>query len=172
MLSVFVVLTAMSVWYVTSLPTLYASSSVIAFEPEAGRSDGRDLISLLVQTYPRLVASPSAVEGAAQASGVSASEVRSGLNAEIPPLTLTMNITTELSDPAAAQVANQFLVDEVVAAGNKDPYLKATAIANADFSDSPAGLSKTILLGVAIVLSGLLAFLAAVIAARLRISPS
>ena len=62
--------------YIGSMPVTYASNSVVAFQPEPKRPDGRDLISLLVQTYPEFVASQKSVDTAARAAGVTADELR------------------------------------------------------------------------------------------------
>lgn len=153
---------------IRSLPVVYASNSVVAFQPEPKRPDGRDLISLLVQTYPEFVASQQSVDTAAQAAGVSPEEVRSGLSVEIPPLTLNMTIQTELGSPEQAQIANQTLVDQVLARAETDPYLVAEAISNADFDSSPAGLSSILLHAVAAVLAAGLALVAGILSSRLR----
>ncbi len=168
MLVVLVVLFGGMFVYIGSIPVTYASNSVVAFQPEPKRPDGRDLISLLVQTYPEFVASQQSVDTAAQAAGVRADEVRAGLNVEIPPLTLNMTIQTELSDPEQAQIANQSLVDQVLARAETDPYLVAEAISNADLNSAPAGVSKTLLYVVAFLLSAGLALVAAILVARLR----
>ncbi|HNE88343.1 MAG TPA: hypothetical protein PKH30_02540 [Actinomycetota bacterium] len=167
-LATFVLVGGALVWYVASIPVRYASTSVVAFQPEPDRADGRDLVSLLVQTYPEFVASQTVVDAAANAAGVSPGELRGGLDAEIPPLTLTMQITTELPDALQAQVANQALVDQVVAQGKKDPYLAATAVSNADLPESPAGVSKKLLYLLSLVLAAGVALVVGIFAARLR----
>ncbi len=168
MLVTFLVVGGALFWYVSSMPVRYSSNSVVAFQPQPGRADGRDLISLLIQTYPEFVASGSSVELAAAAAGVSPTDLRSGLNAEIPPLTLNMTISTELADPVAAQVANQSLVDQVVAKAKVDPYLVATAVSDADLSDAPSGISSKLLYAVSFVLAAGFALVAGIVAARLR----
>jgi len=168
MLVAFLVIGGALFWYVSSMPVRYASNSVVAFQPQPGRADGRDLISLLIQTYPEFVVSGSSVDVAAAAAGVTASDLRSGLNVEIPPLTLNMTIQTELADPAAAQVANQSLVDQVVAKAKVDPYLVATAVSDADLSDAPAGVSSKLLYAVSFVLAAGFALVVGIVVARLR----
>jgi hypothetical protein len=98
MLATFVLIFGALAWYVASMPVRYASTSVVAFQPEPDRADGRDLVSLLVQTYPEFAASQTVVDAAASKAGVSPGELREGLNAGIPPLTLIMQITTQLPD--------------------------------------------------------------------------
>lgn len=168
MLVTFVLVFGGLVWYVASMPVQYASTSVVAFQPEPDRADGQDLVSLLVQTYPQFVASQTVVDSAANAAGVSPAELRSGLDAEIPPLTLTMEITTQLPDAQQAQAANQALVDQVVAQGKQDPYLAATAVSNADLPESPSGVSKKLLYLVSLVLAAGLAVLVGILMARWR----
>ncbi len=168
MLAVFLVIGAGLIWYVRSMPVLYTSNSVVAFQPQPGRSDGRDLISLLIETYPEFVVSGQTVEEAAQAAGVSVTDLRAGLNAEIPPLTLNMLITTELSDPRQAQVANQALVDQVIAQGKKDPYLVATPISDASLDESPSGVSKKLLWVVSLVMAFGAALVVGILSARWR----
>lgn len=168
MLVVFLVIGGGLFWYVSSMPVRYASNSVLAFQPQPGRDDGRDLISLLIQSYPEFVVSGQAVDLAASAAGVTASDLRDGLNAEIPPLTLNMTISTELADPEAARVANQSLVDQVVAKAKVDPYLVATAISDADLSDAPSGVSSKILYAVSLIMAAGFALVAGILAARVR----
>lgn len=168
MLGVFLLLFGSMFVYIGSMPVTYASNSVVAFQPEPKRPDGRDLISLLVQTYPEFVASQKSVDTAARTAGVTADELRGGLNVEIPPLTLNMTIRTELSDPEQAQIANQSLVDQVLLRAETDPYLVAEAISDADLSSAPAGTPKTLLYAVAFLLSVGLALVAAVLSARVR----
>jgi hypothetical protein len=79
-----------------------------------------------------------------------------------------MTIRTELADARAAQIANQSLVDQVIVQGEKDPFLVATAISNADYSDTPAGVSRSLLLVVSLVLAAGTALIAGVIAVRVR----
>ena len=168
MLVVFVLVFGGLAYYIASTPVRYASNSVVAFQPQPGRADGRDLISLLIQTYPELVSSGKSVDLAAAAAGVSPSELRAGLDAQIPPLTLTMTIRTELGDARAAQVANQSLVDQVIVQGDKDPYLVATAISNANFDDAPAGVSRKLLYLVSLILAAGTALIAGLVAIRVR----
>lgn len=168
MLIAFVIILGGLSWYVLSIPARYASDSVVAFQPQPGRSDGRDLISLLIQTYPELVASERSVESAARAAGVSPAELRSGLDVQIPPLTLNMTIETQLSDPRKAQLANQSLVDTVIEQGQKDPYVVATAVSNADLNDAPSGTSRSLLLLVSVVLAAGAALLVGILLARVR----
>ena len=170
-LATFVVVAGALIWYVASMPVQYASTSVVAFQPEPDRADGQDLVSLLVQTYPQFVASQTVVDAAANAAGVSPAALRSGLNAEIPPLTLTMQITTQLSDAQQAQVANQSLVDQVVAQGKRDPYLVATAVSNADLPEDPSGVSRKLLYLVSLVLAAGLALVVGLLLARWRPAP-
>lgn len=172
MLAVFLLIGAGLMFYVRSMPVRYTSSSVVAFQPQPGRSDGRDLISLLVQTYPEFVVSGQTVEKAALAAGVSASDLQSGLNAEIPPLTLNMLITTELSDPRQAQIANQALVDQVIAQGKADPYLVATAISDASLDEAPSGVSKKLLWVVSLLMAAGAALVSGILAARWRVGRS
>lgn len=169
MLGVFLVVFGALFMYVRSIPVTYQSTSVVAFQPQPNSATGRDLISLLIQTYPEYVASGDTVKKAATAAGVPASEVSAGLNAEIPPLTLNMIITTELSDPGRARIANQSLVDQVIQQGKRDPYLVATPVSNASLDSSPAGVSKSLLLMVSFVLSGGLAVVAGIVLARWRL---
>ena len=168
MLSVFLVVFGALAYYVSSSPVRYASDSVVAFQPQPGRADGRDLISLLIQTYPELVSSQKSVDVAAAAAGVTPADLRAGLDAQIPPLTLTMTIRTELADARAAQIANQSLVDQAIAQGEEDPFLVATAISNADFNDAPTGVSRKLLYAVSLVLAAGTALVAGVVAVRLR----
>ncbi|MEI2786422.1 MAG: hypothetical protein V9E82_12100 [Candidatus Nanopelagicales bacterium] len=168
MLVTFLVVGGALFWYVSSMPVRYASNSVVAFQPQPGRVDGRDLISLLIQTYPEFVASGSAVNLAAAAAGVAPTDLASGLDAEIPPLTLNMTIQTELADPVAAQIANQSLVDQVVAKAKVDPYLVATAVSDADLSDTPSGVSAKLLYVVSLVLASGFALIVGIVVARFR----
>jgi hypothetical protein len=172
MLAVFLLIGAGLMLYVRSMPVRYTSSSVVAFQPQPGRADGRDLISLLIQTYPEFVVSGQTVEKAALAAGVSASDLQAGLNAEIPPLTLNMLITTELSDPRQAQIANQALVDQVIAQGKADPYLVATPISDASIDESPSGVSKKLLWVVSLMMAVGAALVAGILAARWRVDRS
>lgn len=168
MLAVFVLVFGGLYFYVSSMPIRYTSNAVVAFEPQPGRADGRDLISLLIQTYPQFVASQSAVDEAARQSGSTPAQVREGLEAEIPPLTLTMTISTSMADPAVAQKATQSLVDQVLVKGKEDAFLVATAISNADISDTPSGVSRKLLLAVSFILALGTALLAGLLAARIR----
>lgn len=172
MLAVFLVVGLSLFGYVRSIPVSYTSSSVVAFQPQPGRADGRDLISLLIQTYPEFVVSGQTVEKAALAAGVSAAELQPGLNAEIPPLTLNMLITTELSDPRQAQIANQSLVDQVIAQGKADPFLVASAVSDASLDESPSGVSKKILWVVSMMMALGAALVAGILVARWRVNRS
>lgn len=168
MVVVFVLTFVALAGYVALMPVRYASEAVVAFQPEEGRSDGRDLVSLLIQTYPEFVVSDAALRNAASAAGVPLATLRSTTSAEIPPLTLTMSIRTVMSQPVQAQAATQSLVDQVVAQGASDPYLTATAISNADLSEAPTGPPKTVLYLVAAALAAGLALIVGLIAARMR----
>lgn len=167
MLGAFVLVLGGLLLYISRMPVTYASNSVVAFEPQPGRADGRDLISLLVQTYPQMVASEQFVSTAAAAAGVTPGEVKSGLDVQIPPLTLTMTIQTEMPDPRVAQTVNQSLLDQTIAQGKQDQFLVATAISNADLPESPSGVSAKLLYAVAALLSAGVAMLAGISAARL-----
>ena len=79
-----------------------------------------------------------------------------------------MTIRTELGDARAAQVANQSLVDQVIVQGDKDPYLVATAISNANFDDAPAGVSRKLLYLVSLILAAGTALIAGLVAIRVR----
>ncbi len=168
MLATFLIVLVGLSYYVSSMPVRYASGSVVAFQPKPGRADGRDLVSLLVQTYPQFVASQQAVDAAAAAAGVPSGDVRSGLDVQIPPLTLTMTIQTELADPQAAQIANQALLDQVIEQAKTDPFLVATAISEADRNDTPSGVPRRLLYALAAVLAAGTAVLAGIVASRLR----
>lgn len=168
MLVVFILTLVAIGGYIALMPVRYASEAVVAFQPEEGRSDGRELVSLLIQTYPEFVVSDGSLRNAASAAGVPEAMVRDNTSAEIPPLTLTMTIRTVLPQPTQAQAATQSLVDQVVSQGNVDPYLTATAISNASLPQNPAGPPRALMYAVATLLAAGLALLVGLIAARAR----
>ncbi len=166
---VFAVTSIITVAYLLAQPPAYESEAVVSFRPRPDQVSGRDLTSLLVETYPELVASPEATSGAATAAGVTASEVSDGLSTQIAARTLNLQIAVSLGSPQRAQTATQHLVDLAVAAGQEDPFLEPVPLAEASLPDAPAGLPRSLLSALAIVISAGIAVLVGVLAAQLRI---
>lgn len=163
LLGVFFVLAVLGGYYVYQTPVKYSAGAVIAFEPRAGENNGRDLVALLAQRYPEIVASTDSVAAAAQAAGVSTGELQSGLTAAIQPNTLNMAVSVKLATPEEAEKAVTSLYNGALQANTADPNLKAIPISVPNASASPTGLSKKILYGAVILLSALVALMAALV---------
>jgi hypothetical protein len=166
MVVLFVGAAALGLAYTNTRPVHYQSQAVVSFRPRPDEVNGRDLTSLLVQTYPELVASPESVDGAARAADVTVDQVQAGLSTQIAPQTLNLLIAVALSNPQSAQQATQYLTGVAVTAGSKDPFLEPVPVARADLSDSPVGIPRVVLDALVLLLSGALAVLAGMLLAQ------
>lgn len=163
-LATFVILAGLGSAYVMTLPATYQATGVISFQPREGEINGRDLVALLVERYPAIVASSTNLGQAATAAGVSASTVEGGLTTAIAPSTLNLTITVVLDSPTQALNAARSLYLSTMQANTTDPYLQALQIQPPTETGQVSGLPKPILLFAVVVLAGLLAAMVGVVA--------
>lgn len=164
----FVVLAVGGIAYVALLPVQYQATAVISFVPSAGDSNGRDLVALLAQRYPEIVASTDSIKQASAASGLSESEVQAGLSSAIQPGSLNMLLTVKAPSPEQAQAAADSLYKTTLKANEGDTNIKAVAVSAPSASSTPAGVPKKILYVAVLALSAMVSVVVALIVDQFR----
>ena len=144
------------------------ATAVVSFVPSAGDSSGRDLVALLAQRYPEIVASTDSVKQAATASGLSESEVQAGLSAAIQPGSLNMLLTVKAPTPEQADAAVDSLYKTTLKANEGDTNIKAVAVSAPSASSTPAGVPKKILYAAVVLLAAMVAVVVALIVDQFR----
>ena len=168
LVATFVVLAVGGGAYVALLPVQYQATAVVSFVPSAGDSSGRDLVALLAQRYPEIVASTDSVKQAATASGLSESEVQAGLSAAIQPGSLNMLLTVKAPTPEQADAAVDSLYKTTLNANEGDTNIKAVAVSAPSASSTPAGVPKKILYAAVVLLAAMVAVVVALIVDQFR----
>ena len=128
----------------------------------------RDLVALLAQRYPEIVASTDSVKQAATASGLSESEVQAGLSAAIQPGSLNMLLTVKAPTPEQADAAVDSLYKTTLKANEGDTNIKAVAVSAPSASSTPAGVPKKILYAAVVLLAAMVAVVVALIVDQFR----
>ena len=164
---VFVVPVILGWVYVFSLPTSYAATGVISFQPRIDESNGRDLTSLLARRYPVVAQSEQSVGAAATAAGVSNASLQSGLLALVTAETLNLTLTVTLDSPTAAVAGVQSVFQSVVAANENDPYLEALSVQPPTVATEVPGPPRFFLALAVVVLAAVVAALAALVASTI-----
>lgn len=169
-MATFVVVIAFGMFYVLRIPVEYQSGAVVSFVPRASSEASGDMAALLVERYPEVVASESALDAAGEAAGVEPGEVNAGLSAIIQPGTLNMVFSTTLATNDQAVAATTALFETVLAANRSDPDLRAVTVSE-PLGWGPTGASTTLLTGAVGIAAAVLAFTAALVTDGLRRRP-
>lgn len=151
--------------YIFSLPSSYASTGVISFQPRIDENNGRDLTALLARRYPVIAQSEQSVGNAATVAGVSNATLQNGLTALVAAETLNLTLTVTLDSPSAAVAGAQSVFQSVLAANNDDPFLEAIAVQPPTVATELPGPPKLTLALATVVMGAVVAGLAALVAA-------
>ena len=162
-----------TVW-VARLPAEYTSEATIIFSPkvdESGSVAGSESVTLAANNSLGFLAAPVTVARVAGASGITASDLRSGTSAEVLEGTATLVIDVTSDSPERAASAADEYANLVVTEMASSPLVAATKIGDALADPDPSGPARpllTALWAVFAALVGLLTLSLVVWAARIH----
>ena len=169
-LAALVFVVALGGWYIVTIPSSYIAGAILSFEPRPDSLEGENMASLLVERYPEVVASTGSVQRAATVAGVSGSDVRGGLLADIASDTLNLTISVQLPTEEQAVAAAVSLQDSVLRNNESDPNLQAVVVSPA-YAWGPAGVSSKLLAAGVLFVAVVVAFLVGLGVDALRRQP-
>lgn len=150
--------------FASSLPTLYAGTSVVALVPRTTADvDSDDAVEIAMPAHAARVRAPATLAEVARDVGVSAEEIERDLLITYEPETATMLIEVQLRSPADAAQAANALAEGVVDETAQDPLVEGEVVSRAlpegDPDGPPRGMMGLAALGAGLVVGSAAALL-------------
>jgi succinoglycan biosynthesis transport protein ExoP len=143
--------------YVSSLPSTFASESVVAFSPRPeAETASADTVRVVVPKYLAYVTAPVTVTEVAAELGEQPSVIAEGLDAEVEVETGNLRINMELTSAQRASRAANAFADQVIQFAAPDKLLEAQLVAEAASPEDPSGPPRRLLQAAALAFGLLL----------------
>lgn len=162
-LAVFVLVFGGALYYTATQPSQYTATAVVQFSPKPTKNGGvvgGETVASAAAGYVAYLGAPSTLQAAADAVGVSATDLKEGLVVTLLPATTTVSVSYTSTDPPTAARGANAMASSAVSRAATDPLVSAVVLAPAAEPKIPSGPQRAVLAAAGLMLALLLGLVA------------